>query len=105
MDLLHRGPNTGAWYTDCMTPNLTNEQREVLQSQHGNPVPVIDEQTRRVYYIISSEQYEMVKALLAEDAFDPREIYPLISKTAGEAGWDDPAMDAYDHYDEHRPQS
>ena len=29
-------------------------------------------------------------------------MYPLIAKTAGEAGWSDPAMDAYDHYDEHR---
>ena len=40
-----------------------------------------------------------------QDEFDPREMYPLIAKTAAEAGWADPIMDEYDHYDEHRPKN
>jgi hypothetical protein len=39
-----------------------------------------------------------------EEGFQPRELYPLIAKTAAEAGWSDPAMDAYGHYDEQRDQ-
>ena len=31
---------------------------------------------------------------------DPRELYPLIARTAAEAGWNDPLMDDYDRYDE-----
>lgn len=81
---------------------ISDQQRLELQSSDGPPVPVVDEQTQKVYYLISSEQYEKVRALLVAEDFDPREAYPLIAKTAGEAGWNDPAMDAYDHYDEHR---
>jgi hypothetical protein len=33
---------------------------------------------------------------LAEDDFDPREMYPLIANTVGEAGWNDPTMDGCD---------
>lgn len=87
-----------------MAFNFTDEQRRALQSQPGIPVPVRDERTGRLYYIISSEQYELVKALLGDESFNPRELYPLISKTAGAAGWNDPAMDAYDHYDDPQPK-
>ena len=85
--------------------HLTEEQRLELLSQHGSPVPVVDPQTQKVYYIISSEQFERLRALFVEDEFSARELYPLIGKTAGEAGWNDPAMDAYDNYDDHRPQT
>ena len=37
---------------------------------------------------------------LAAEPFEPRELYPLISKTAAEAGWADPQKDDYDRYDE-----
>jgi hypothetical protein len=88
-----------------MTPALSDQQREVLEAEQGRPVSVVDERTRRVYYLISAEQFETVKALFTDEPFDPRELYPLTSKTAAEAGWADPAMDAYDHYDDHQPQS
>ena len=88
-----------------MTPVLTEQQRQVLEAEHGRPVPVVDERTRRVYYLISAEQFEAVKALFTEEPFDARELYTLTAKTAAEAGWNDPTMDAYDHYDDHRPQS
>ena len=85
-----------------MTPVLTEQIRQALDAERGQPVKIVDEQTSRIYYVISAEQFETVRALFAEGDFDPREIYPLISKTAGEAGWNDPAMDVYDNYDEHR---
>lgn len=37
-----------------------------------------------------------------DEAFDPREMYPLIFKAAAAAGWEDPLMDEYDRYDEIR---
>ena len=82
--------------------NLNDQQRQALFDHQGSPVPIVDEQTQKLYYLISADQFEKVRALLVEEDFDPREMYPLISKTAAEAGWKDPEMDAYDHYDEHR---
>ena len=85
-----------------MTPVLTDQMRQALEAEHGQPVKLVDEQTSRIYYVISAEQFEAVRALFTDTEFDPREAYPLISKTAGEAGWNDPLMDDYDNYDEHR---
>ncbi|MEI8019308.1 MAG: hypothetical protein WCH39_13975 [Schlesneria sp.] len=69
----------------------------------GEPVRVIDERTRQIYYLISAEQFERLSSLLAEEEFRPQEMSPLISKTAAAAGWADPMMDDYDRYDERRP--
>ncbi|HQX49578.1 MAG TPA: hypothetical protein PK992_19000 [Planctomycetaceae bacterium] len=85
-----------------MTPVLTEQIRQALDAERGQPVKIVDEQTSRIYYVITAEQFETVRALFAEGDFDPREIYPLISKTAGDAGWNDPSMEVYDNYDEHR---
>ena len=85
-----------------MTPVLTEQIRQALDAERGQPVKIVDEQTSRIYYVISAEQFETVRALFAEGDFDPREIYPLISKTAGDAGWNDPSMEVYDSDDEHR---
>jgi hypothetical protein len=85
-----------------MSVVLTDQLRQALEAGNGSPVRLVDEQTRRVYYIISAEQWEAVQSLLADGEFSPRELYPLISKTATAAGWDDPAMSVYDHCDEHR---
>lgn len=84
-----------------MIPVLTEQIRQALDAERGQPVKIVDEQTSRVYYVITAEQFETVRALFAEGDFDPLEIYPLISKTAGDVGWNDPAMDVYDNYDEH----
>lgn len=83
---------------------LTEQQRQEILAYAGRPVPVVDQQTERIYYIISAEQFDRMRALLVEEDFSPRELYPLIARSAGEAGWNDAAMDAYDRYDEHRPQ-
>jgi hypothetical protein len=88
-----------------MTPALSEQQRAALDAEGGGPVPVVDERTQQLYYLVSADQFEQVRALFASDDVNPRDMYPLIAKTAGDAGWSDPTMDAYDHYDEHRPQS
>ena len=83
---------------------LNESQRQIVEALAGQPVQVVDEHTRKVYYLISAEQFEQVRALFTEEPFDPRELYPLVAKTAAEAGWTDPRMDDYDRYDEFRPQ-
>ena len=88
-----------------MMTALSDQMRQALEAEHGPPVMLVDEQTSRVYYVISAEQYETVRALFTDDEFDPREAYPLMAKAAGDAGWNDPLMDAYDNYDEHRKSS
>ena len=47
---------------------------------------LVDEQTSQVYYVISAEMFETVRALLADEEFEPREMYPLIAKAAAAAG-------------------
>lgn len=85
-----------------MTLTLTSEQQQALLANSDQPLRLIDDAGTRTWYVISEQQYAVVKPLFEEDKFDPREFYPLIAKTAAEAGWADPIMDAYDNYDEHR---
>lgn len=39
-------------YDWVMTPKLTNEQREAALQRLGQPVPVEDEQTREIYFLV-----------------------------------------------------
>ena len=86
-----------------MATVLTEAQRQIVQSGSGFPVEMIDEQTKQVYYLITSSQFQRLQSLLADEPHDPRDLYPLIARTAAEAGRNDPLMDDYDRYDELRP--
>ena len=81
---------------------LTAEQLQSVQLGQGSPVPVIDTASQKLYFIISAEQLETVRAVIEDGDFQPAELYPLITKTAGAAGWDSPEMAEYDNYDEHQ---
>ncbi len=81
---------------------LSQSQRQAVQAHQGEPIAVVDDQTQRICYVISAEQFEQFPALLLAEPLDVRELYPLISKTAAEAGWAGPQMDDYDHYAEVR---
>jgi hypothetical protein len=81
---------------------LTSEQAQSLKSGRGDPLPVVDEATQKVYYIISEEQLAALRGIVENGDFTPGELYPLIAKTAAAAGWQSPEMDEYDNYDEHR---
>ena len=41
-----------------MTPKLSDEQRLTIQAKDGQPVPVEDEQTHRIYVIVDSETHQ-----------------------------------------------
>lgn len=88
-----------------MILQLSDQIRRALQAEQGQPVKLVDEQTERVYYVISAEQFETIQAMYDHGEFHPRELYPLISKAAAAAGWDQPVMEEYNNYDEHRHES
>jgi len=44
-------------------------------------------------------KYTNASALLESDGFDVRETYAAQEEALGKAGWNDPAMDAYNDYD------
>ncbi len=85
-----------------MTPKLTIEMREALLQQPGQPVTVEDDQTHLRYVLLPLSIFQRVRSLFADESFDVADTYAAQSAVAGAAGWDDPEMDVYDRYDEHR---
>ena len=61
----------------------------------------IDPETKQEYVLVRAELYERLKALLYDDGdWTPEEQLSLLAASGKRAGWDDPAMDIYDNYDE-----
>ncbi len=86
-----------------MTTQLSEDLRQAIEREGGSPVYLVDATTNEHYVLMRAEQYEHFNALLAEgEEFDPRELYPLIARSAAAAGWDDPEMDVYNDYDAHK---
>lgn len=61
------GNGAGLWYTVSMTPKLTSEQREALK-QGAGPVPVEDEQTNQVYFLVDKVTLDALRQDADRDA-------------------------------------
>jgi hypothetical protein len=85
-----------------MIPELSDQQRRVLQEHPGVPVRVLDSVTQSTYVLVSQSAYDRVRALFEDDPFEPHELSSLMNEVAATQGWDDPAMDAYDALDPRR---
>ncbi len=81
-----------------MTLTLTAEQEQALLAQPNQPLQLVGQSPTKTWYVITSEQFEAIHAAFSEAEFRPEEMYPLIAKTAADAGWADPIMDDYDTY-------
>jgi hypothetical protein len=82
---------------------LTEQQRREVKELDGNAIDVIDPETKQEYVLVRKERYERIKTLLYDDSeWTPDEQLRLLAESGKRAGWDDPEMDAYDHYDENR---
>lgn len=81
---------------------LSDTDRHLLDADALRPIPKIDDQTQLPFFVVSAKFVEQIEPLIPDITFEPRDLAPLISKTASAAGWSDPVMDAYDHYDELR---
>jgi hypothetical protein len=78
--------------------DLTEEQRQALDTSQGGPVRVVDPRTNAEYVILSAEVYDRLRGLLGED-MKPVDTYPAVDRAFAE-DWDDPRMDDYDRYEE-----
>jgi len=86
-----------------MTTKLSDDLRQAIEKEGGNPVHLVDAATDVHYVLMRAEQYKNLSAVFAEgEEFDVRELYPLMAKSAASAGWDDPDLDAYNDYDAHK---
>jgi hypothetical protein len=81
--------------------DLTAEERSRLEG--GKVVDVIDAETSQHYIVMKKELYENVCRLLCDDAdWSHDELRLQLARSSNENGWEEPAMDAYDRYDEER---
>jgi len=88
-----------------MAPVLTPEQQGALDAQPNVPLRVIDPRNQAVYVLLGEAEYEKVRALFEAGDYDISQTYPAQMESAMRAGWDDPAMDAYNDYDANRGPS
>ena len=83
-----------------MSIELTEEQQRALDAEGGTPT-VIDPRTKSAYVLVRREAYDRIRTLL-EDDFTVEDAFRAQLESAAAAGWDDPAMDAYNELDPRR---
>ena len=87
------------WYTLCerMTPQLTDELRQALADQPGEPVQVEDPVSHARYVLVQLDVYEKLQRAMDYDASepDPRAFYPAFAEAVRE-DLDAPGMERYD---------
>jgi hypothetical protein len=78
---------------------LTEEQ---AFGDDENPI-VIDPRTKKIYVLVRKDVFDRIKGLLYDDNdWTADEQLRLLAESGKRAGWDDPGMEEYDNYDEHR---
>lgn len=87
----------------CMTPILTDDQRQALDAEGGAPVFVFDEKRHSMWVLVSMQEFERVRPLFHETEFPVGESYPMQDVVARAGGWDSPRMEAYNTYAEQPP--
>ncbi len=85
------------WYNAVMTPKLTDELRQALAKQPGQPVQVEDPDTHARYVLVKLEVYEQLQRAMDYDVSepDPRAFYPAFAE-AVKGDLDAPGMERYD---------
>jgi hypothetical protein len=78
---------------------LTEEQRKALGEGRESPLTLVDPKTQIAYVLVRQDVYDRLTGLLDDD-WTPEERLQLLAESGRRAGWHDPAMDAYDNYDE-----
>jgi hypothetical protein len=82
-----------------MNPVLTKEQIAAIQANPNGPVHALDPQSKEAYVIIRADLFEQMQGIL-KDEYHLSDTYVAQLQSALRAGWDDPAMDDYNNYDE-----
>jgi hypothetical protein len=81
-----------------MIVELTEAQRQALEERPDEPLRLIDPRTRRAYVLLPADVYARLLAQPEEDELS--DTYAAQMESALRAGWDDPAMDDYNNYEE-----
>src|SRR5438128_10334811 len=69
--------------------------RQMLEDEPDAP-RITDPRTQSEYALVPAERYERFKAFFEDDPLTDEERQALLRDFGRRAGWDDPAMDAYD---------
>lgn len=78
---------------------LTEDQRRQLES--GTAISIVDPATEQQYVMLRKDVYDRVRHFLYDDNLSTdQELRRQLARSSKENGWDEPAMDAYDRYDE-----
>jgi hypothetical protein len=82
-----------------MIPQLTDDMRQALADQQGQPVYVVDPATQQTYVLLPADAYQKVQALIYDDG-EPNvaEFMPLAHDAFAD-DWNAPGMEAYDQLD------
>jgi hypothetical protein len=80
-----------------MTPKLTDELRQAIAQQPGQPLQIEDPVTHARYVLVQLDVYEQLQRAMDYDASDPdpRAFYPSFAKAVKD-DLDAPGMDRYD---------
>ncbi len=89
-------------YALAMT-TLPLELQDMIEHSGDTPVRVVDPRTQRVYVLIADEQFDRLRSMLDMESLSLDQQRMALVDAGHRAGWDDPEMDAYDHYDAHKP--
>ena len=77
---------------------LSDEQQRQLNG--GQAVDVIDSETEQAYVVLRKDIYERVRQLIESSEWTEADLRLALARSFQGNGWDEPEMDAYDHYDE-----
>jgi hypothetical protein len=88
-----------------MSPKLNDDLARALDAQGDAPLRAVHPVTGKVFFLVSEERYDRLKPLFEPDPPTREEQQFLLREAGRRADWDDPTTDAYDHYDENRPQA
>jgi hypothetical protein len=76
-----------------------------LDAQGDVPLPTVHPTTGKIFFLVSADRYERLKPLIEDDPPGHDEQQFMLREAGRRAGWDEPPMDAYDQYDDHRSQA
>lgn len=81
-----------------MSIELSNDQRLAVDTA-GTPLKMVDPRTGSVYVLVDETAFRQLQSTFSDDLADS---YRAQIESAMKAGWDDPVMDEYNDYDQHR---
>jgi hypothetical protein len=78
------------------------QQQGLAMANEQNPI-VFDPRTKITYVLVRKEVFDRITSLLYDDSeLSHDELRLHLARASQANGWDEPGMEDYDNYDEHR---